>query len=408
MRSMRVLLLNYEYPPCGSGAGLATQALAEGLAARGVTVDVVAGGAIAGSEPRLLWDGDADEEGLLTVHRVPCRRRSPHEAGIRGAVDYLRAATPLVRQLLARESYDIVHFVFSLPTAAMLPLLDVRGAPVVVSLRGSDVPGFDTAQVAVRRAHRLLHPLTRWIWHRADRVIVPSESLSRLARRTDPGLALAIVHGGVDLARFRPRVALRRIPDDVVRCLAVARLVERNGLDDLIDAIALLERGRYQLEIVGTGPHEAALRERVRLAGLEAQVRFTGWLDHAEVARHHRAADLFTLAPRVESFGTAFVEALASGLPIVGSTAGGIPELVEHGRNGLLVTPGRPRELAHAISYLAADPKLRFETGRRNRADAERSHSWDRATTRHLGLYHGLRRRLPARPRLTELPSSSW
>lgn len=405
---MRVLLLNYEYPPCGSGAGLATAALAEGLASRGVSVDVVTGGEQASTDPQLFWDGDEYEEGVVTVHRVPSRRRAEHEAGLRGAVGYLAAATPVVRRLLDREQYDIVHFVFSLPTAAMLPLLDLHGAPVVVSLRGSDVPGYDAGLVGVQRAHRLLHPLTRWIWRRADRVIVPSESLGRLARQTDRGLRYSVVHGGVDLARFRPRAALRRIPDDVVRCLAVARLVERNGLDDLIDALALLERGRYQLEIVGTGPHEGALRERVRRLGLEAHVGFTGWLDHAEVARRHRAADIFTLAPLVESFGNAFLEALASGLPIVGSTAGGIPELVEHGRHGLLVAPRRPRELAHAISCLAADAHLRMETGRRNRADAEASHSWNRATTRHLALYHGVQRRVPARRPLAELPSSSW
>jgi glycosyltransferase involved in cell wall biosynthesis len=405
---MRVLLLNYEYPPCGSGAGLATAALAEGLASRGVTVDVVTGGDRASSDPRLLWDGDAKEEGVLTVHRVPSRRRAEHEAGVRGAVGYLAGATPVVRRLLHDERYDVVHFVFSLPTAAMLPLLDLHGAPVIVSLRGSDVPGFDAALHGLRQAHRLLHPLTRWIWHRADRVIVPSESLGQLARRTDPGLRYSVVHGGVDLSRFRPRVALRRIPDDVVRCLAVARLVERNGVDDLIDAFALLDRGRYQLEIVGTGPHEPALREQVRRLGLEGLVRFTGWLDHAQVAQRHRAADLFTLVPRVESFGNAFVEALASGLPIVGSTAGGIPELIEHSRHGQLVPPGRPRELAHAISYLAADPRLRLEIGRRNRADAERAHSWDKMTARHLALYNGVQRHVPERRPLAQLPSSSW
>ncbi len=405
---MRVLLLNYEYPPCGSGAGIATAALAEGLASRGVSVDVVAGGERASSDPRLLWDGDADEEGLLTVHRVPSRRRAAHEAGVRGAVGYLAAATPLVRRLLAEEKYDVVHFVFSLPTAAMLPLLDLRETPVVVSLHGSDVPGYDAALLGVQRAHRLLHPLTSWIWRRADRVIVPSESLGRQAGRTAPGLRYSVVQGGVDLGRFRPRMALRRIPDGVVRCLAVARLVERNGLDDLIDAVGLLERGRYQLEIAGSGPYEAALRARVRRLGLESHVRFTGWLDQAEVARRHRAADLFTLAPRVESFGNAFLEALASGLPIVGSTAGGIPELIEHERHGLLVPPGRPRELAHAISYLAADPRLRQEIGRRSRADAERTHSWDRMTTRHLALYNGVRRHVLARRPLAELPQSSW
>ena len=71
---MRVLLLNYEYPPCGSGAGLATEALAEGLATRGMTVDVVAGGEHASTDPRLIWDGESGTEGRLTVHRVPSRR----------------------------------------------------------------------------------------------------------------------------------------------------------------------------------------------------------------------------------------------------------------------------------------------------------------------------------------------
>ena len=248
---MRVLLLNYEYPPLGSGAGLATRALAEGLAGRGVTVDVVSGGDHASSDPRLLWDGAAAEEGVLTVHRVASHRLAAHDAGIRGAVGYLAAATPTVRHLLAGKPYDVVHFVFSLPTAAMLPLLDLHGAPVVVTLRGSDVPGFDARQRSLRQAHRLLHPLT------------------------DSHLRYSVVPGGVDLGSFRPRPALRRLPDGVVRCLDVARLVERNGLDDLLDALALLERGRYQLEIVGTGPHEAALRERVRRLSLEGVVRFT-------------------------------------------------------------------------------------------------------------------------------------
>ena len=85
---MRVLLLNYEYPPCGSGAGLTTEALAEGLAARGVTVDVVAGGDHASSDPRLFWDGEADDgghahgaPGLEPPARGP-RGRGPRRDGL--------------------------------------------------------------------------------------------------------------------------------------------------------------------------------------------------------------------------------------------------------------------------------------------------------------------------------------
>ena len=405
---MRVLLLNYEYPPCGSGAGIATAALAEGLASRGVSVDVVAGGERASSDPRLLWDGDADEEGLLTVHRVPSRRRAAHEAGVRGAVGYLAAATPLVRRLLAEEKYDVVHFVFSLPTAAMLPLLDLRETPVVVSLHGSDVPGYDAALLGVQRAHRLLHPLTSWIWRRADRVIVPSESLGpagsggrRQACATRWYRAGSISDGsgrGWRCAGSRTAWCAVWPSPGWSSGTAWTTSSMRSGF---WNGAAISSRS----------PAAGPTRRRCAPGaprGLEAHVRFAGWLDQAEVARRHRAADLFTLAPRVESFGNAFLEALASGLPIVGSTAGGIPELIEHERHGLLVPPGRPRELAHAISYLAADPRLRQEIGRRSRADAERTHSWDRMTTRHLALYNGVRRHVLARRPLAELPQSSW
>jgi glycosyltransferase involved in cell wall biosynthesis len=405
---MRVLLLNYEYPPCGSGAGLATEALAEGLATRGMTVDVVAGGEHASTDPRMVWDGESGTEGQLTVHRVPSRRLGTHEAGIRGAFGYLAAAVPVVRGLLSREQYDVVHFVFSLPTAAMLPLLDLRGTPVIVSLRGSDVPGYDVRRPGVQRAHRLLHPLTRWIWSRADRVVVPSESLGQLARRTAPRLRYSVLPGGVDLSRFRPRVALRRIPDGVTRCLAVGRLVERNGFDDLLDAMALLDRDRFQLEIVGTGPHEAALHQRVRRLGLGDRVRFAGWMDQVQLARRYRQADLFTFAPWVESFGGSFLEALASGLPVVGSTVGGIPELVAHSRNGLLVTPRHPRELARAIAELAADPRHCAELGRRNRSEAVEKYSWHRMTARFLALYQGAAKQVPSRRAVPELSSTSW
>ena len=188
----------------------------------------------------------------------------------------------------------------------------------------------------------------------------------------------------------------------------MARLVERKGLDHLIRAIASLERGRYELEIVGTGPDEHSLRELAATFGLDGLVKFSGSLDRASVARRYRDADLFTLASVEEAFGNVFAEAMASGLPIVGSNIGGIPDLVEHGRNGLLVPPRDPLALGAAIRQLGENPVLRAEMGRRNRAHAEASLSWDRIGTRYLSLYHGIRQRAPARSRLAELPSSSW
>ena len=404
---MRVLLLNYEFPPLGGGAGVATQALARGLASRGVTVDVVTAGERDECRSEVLWDGHG-EEGLLTVYRVRCSRTGVHEAGMAGALSYLQHALPLVRARMRDEHYDVVHVFFSLPTGAMLPFLSLGDTPVIVSLRGSDVPGYDPHHKTLERLHRVLLPVTRWIWRRATRVVAVCESLGRLALRTDPGLRYSVIPNGVDLTRFRPSARGRNRHGGKIRCIAVARLVERKGLGDLIAAIASLERGRFELEILGSGPDEQRLRDLAERLGVSREVTFAGSVSRGEIPGRYRDADIFTLASREEAFGNVFAEAMASGLPIVGSTVGGIPELVEHGKNGFLVPPREPRALAAAIRLLADNPDLRAEIGRRNRMQAEANLSWSRVTTRYLSTYNGVLRRAPARPALAELPSSTW
>lgn len=400
---MRILVLNYEYPPLGGGAGVASAALAQGLVERGVRVDVVTASAGADAERR------SDErlaEGGLSLYRVRSRRTGVHEAGMLGAASYLVNAFPVVRRLLQTHRYDAVHIFFSLPTGALLPFLNLRGVPVVVSLRGSDVPGYDPYNLGMQRAHRLLRPLTRWIWRRADRVVAVCESLGRLTSRTCPGLAYTVVPNGVDLTLFHPEGSGRRGLPGRLRCLAVARLVERKGLGDLIRAFAQLERGRFELEIVGDGPDVGVLRDLAAGLGVGQEVRFLGSLDREGVAQRYREADLFTLPSSAEAFGNVFAEALASGLPIVGSDVGGIPELVEHGTNGLLVPPGDPHALARAINYLGRDPELRAEMSRRNRAKAEATLEWAQVTKRYLSIYEAVMHQLPA-PSLVAQPTAS-
>ena len=325
-----------------------------------------------------------------------------------GALSYLRHALPLVRARIRDEQYDVVHVFFSLPTGGMLPLLSLGDTPVIVSLRGSDVPGYDRHQKSLEWAHRVLLPLTRWIWRRATRVVVVCQSLGRLASRTEPGLRYSVIPNGVDLGRFRPSSRGRSRQGGKIRCIAVARLVERKGLSDLIEAFACLERGRFELEILGSGPDERKLKGLAARLGVSHDLVFAGSVSRSELPSRYRDADIFTLASREEAFGNVFAEAMASGLPIVGSTVGGIPELIEHGRNGYLVPPGEPRALAAAIRLLADNPDLRAEIGRRNRAQAEANLSWARVTTRYLSTYNGVLRRPPSRVALAELPSSTW
>jgi glycosyltransferase involved in cell wall biosynthesis len=388
---MRVLLLDYEYPPLASG-GAACEALARGLASRGVMVDLVTSGERPSTESSVLSGAGSSAEGLLTVHRVS-------RAG------YLFGGLRLLRVLLRGERYDLVHVFYSPPTGALLPLLDLAGIPIVVSLQWADNsgPGLDS-----RLARRLLAPFNRWIWRRADRLVAASESLGGLALRGSPGLRYSVVHNGVDLTRFHPASMLRRSRAGRLRCLAAAGLTEGARLADLIGALALLERGRFELEIVGTGAEESRLRALAASLGVAQDVVFRGPLSPAKVAERYREADLFTLVPSAESTGSGFAEALASGLPVVGSSVGAIPEIVEQGNNGLLVRPGDVRAIADAMTRLAGDPQLRREMGRRNRLKAKATLDWSRITERYLSIYAGVQRRRLAPARAAEVPSSTW
>ncbi|MFN2433320.1 MAG: glycosyltransferase family 4 protein, partial [Gemmatimonadota bacterium] len=132
-----------------------------------------------------------------------------------------------------------------------------------------------------------------------------------------------------------------------------------------------------------------ALRElaaRLRLGG----VRFAGALARPAVALRYRQADVFVLTPHHEAFGNVFAEALASGLPVVGSEVGGVPELIREGLNGFLVAPDDPLAVVQALQRLESDPALRARLGAHNRADAEARLSWKAVTQRYLDLYASL------------------
>ena len=402
---MRVLLLNYEYPPLGGGAGVATGYLARGLVARGHRADVVTAKPLSRDHERTgtARADDPAEPGRdrLRVFRVGVRRRGLHHAGWGGSGGYVVSAWPVVRALARRHSYDVIHAFFSLPTGLLLLASGLRDVPVVLSLRGSDVPGYDEWNRSLRWLHRVLWPLNRRIWRRADRLVALSEALGELVSRADPGVRFTVIRNGVDLELFHPPPA--RPSSDRVRCLAVTRLIPRKGLENLMRAFGRLPSTRYELEIVGSGAEERSLRSRVRDGGRTGTVTFSGPLPHARVAERLREADLFTLVPYAESFGNAFAEAMASGLPIVGARVGGIPEYVRHETHGLLVEPDDVGAIARAIARLGDDPELRARMGREGRRHAERELSWDRVTDRYLALYREVTHdRASDRPRRSE------
>jgi glycosyltransferase involved in cell wall biosynthesis len=182
------------------------------------------------------------------------------------------------------------------------------------------------------------------------------------------------VYNGIDLTRFQPNGNRTAKPFTL---LCVARLIEKKGLPVLIEACRELRRRGvpFRCEIVGSGVLRPRLEQEIRWSGLGDHVRLLGPLTQDEVRDRYHTASLFVLPSVVAADGNreglpaAIVEALACGLPVVSTAVSGIPEVVRHGHNGLLVPPSDARALADAIQSLVADPKLR----RRLRGNARAS-----------------------------------
>lgn len=194
------------------------------------------------------------------------------------------------------------------------------------------------------------------------------DHLASLAPSPD---AVGLVYHGLDRGRFPARTTERPArdgsdPSDPVRILSVGRLVEKKGFDDLLEALALLPASlSWTLDVVGGGALEAGLRRQAAALDLGERVRWHGSLPHDRVVRHFCAADVFALASRVSADGdrdglpNVLMEAQLLGATCVATRVSGIPELIEHEVNGLLVPPRDPAALAGALERALVAPALR-------------------------------------------------
>ncbi len=165
------------------------------------------------------------------------------------------------------------------------------------------------------------------------------------------------------------------VGQDEVLLGTVARLIPSKGIDILINALPLIRQENVRLMIVGTGPDEGRLREITNALGLSGRVIFTGQV--SSMNEYYKAFDIFILPSLSEGMGISVLEAMYFGLPVIATKTGGIPELVRHGSNGLLIKPGDSEGAAKAIEYLIKNPDKALELGRQAELDAVKDFTYD-------------------------------
>ena len=281
------------------------------------------------------------------------------------------------REIAVVHTGQLYSNIFGLPGAAM------AGVPVRIGNRRNINPDKKTLHLGLQRvAYSFAHKI----------VANSKAAAARLLREGVPAHKIAIIPNGIDLARFSP--ATRRTPRRVV---VVANLRPEKGHDVLIDAAADVLR-RFPdatFDIVGGGPLLDATRERAWRRGVGVAFRFFGHQD--DVAARLAEADIFVLPSRSEAMPNALIEAMATGLPVVASSVGGIGEVVADGRTGLLVPAGDCAALAERIGRLMDSPTLAATLGDAARLEIQSRYSFTRMVNAFESIYENeLRRRCPA------------
>lgn len=367
---MKVLFLNYEYPPLGGGASVATEALLKEWAKTPEVEVHLVTAAVGGALEHILVGGN------VFVHRVPIGKNPKrlHSQSLRDILVYTVKSWFFIHTLLHQENkkapFDVTLAFFTIPCGFSAYLLKLfHGIPYVVSLRGADVPGFSEKYDTF---YLFAKPLVRFLWKRAEKVIPNSIGITELAKKTDPEQSMEIIENGVDTLSFAPKNERR--PQDQIIFLSTSRLTPRKGIHFLIEAFALAAKQSavpIKLQLIGEGEQKEMLQARVRELGIEKEVQFLGRVEHQLLPQFYQQVHTFVLPSKNEGMSNAALEALASGLPLLVSGTGGMQELVTDGENGYFIDPENTETFAEKLVALASDTEKLISMGSESRRRAE-------------------------------------
>lgn len=372
------------YPHLG-GVESHVYSLSAELAARGHTVTVVTTRGGPEDPERERMDG-------FDVVRVKPR-----------AVAMRTPIAPRIRAVLRGLPLDLVHAHLPPPMTAhyAADVASERRLPLVLTYH-CDVELPPPLGALIEAIYR--HSVGSSTLRRATRVIVTTRTYAATSRavwRYNP----IVIPNAVDARRFRPDAggeAARerlKIPDGTPIVLLVCRIVPHKGVEHFIEAARSVTG--VQFLIAGEGSELDAMKHLATRLGVDGRVRFLGRISQEALPRLYAAADLFVLpsVSRLEAFGIAALEAMASGRPVVVTDIPGVREVIEEGREGLLAEPVNPQDLAEKIQRLLADPALRAEMGRRGREKVLSTFTIERVADQIEELYRSVSRGA-ATPRL--------
>ena len=248
------------------------------------------------------------------------------------------------------------------PECALPFIFFNRKIPIVFHQHGSGNPvlraKYKWARSKLTLIGSIFNQIHRLIYRRADWIIAIDRFCLEQAKACGASDKTSLIMNTVDTSQFKPdeptRAIIReryRIPDDCHVLLFVGRIEEIKNVYGLIESVKLLrdEGGNYRLYVAGDGTLKKSLEDKVKSLGLEKEVQFLGKVSHEELPGYYNMADVFALPSFMEGTPMVLMEALSCGTPVIATKVGGVPDIVVHCSNGIMIDEGTPEEIAAAV-----------------------------------------------------------
>ncbi len=284
--------------------------------------------------------------------------------------------------------------------AALLFKLVYPRVPLLLTLQEGDSEAHIMGRV------RWFYPFWKLLFRKADHIQVISNYLADFAVRHGAKCPIAVVPNGVDLSKFKIQNSKIKNKEanykakKLITIITTSRLVHKNGVDTLIGAAAELKKTKafdFRVLIAGAGPEERALMQLSQKLGVDNEVDFLGNIAPDEVPLYLSQADIFARPSRSEGLGNSFLEAMAAGLPVIGTNVGGIPDFLKDPilvgvtkATGLFAKVGDPKDVAQKITLLIKKPELRAIIIKNGQALVWSNYSWETIAEKMGGILRGL------------------
>jgi len=287
---------------------------------------------------------------------------------------------PKLKKIIREYNPDIIHAHYVASYGILGALTNFH--PFFISVWGIDIFLFPTISI-IHRA------LVKFALKKADKIFSTSQIMAQETAKYS-SKDIEVIPFGVDPEIFTPTDTEGK--DSGVITIGLVKSLERKyGIEKLIIAFELLKSRNpglnLRLMLIGGGSLEAKFRQMVKSKGLEKETVFTGSIPHQEIANYHRKLDIAVYLSTTESFGVSVIESSACGKPVVVSDVGGLPEVVENNKTGIIIPDGDPYKACLAMESLIKDEKLRTEMGNLGRQKVIENYSWKENVNQMLQNY---------------------